>query len=156
MTTNIDLSGEDLYAAATDTQIISVANTHQALKFGAVEFTTAWTHSADTGIFTCKLTARYFCVLEVYMQKTSAGAKTANIRALFNSVEIPKSHSGIDMITNDEISMFSSSFQFDGVEDQDLKIEVAGSATAVQVVPGPNPGSATNAISAKINICRRY
>lgn len=145
-------AGHNLYAYDTTTQAIAVDDTHQDLDFSDNTLTSSWKHTEGQAEFTCKKTGRYFCVLEVYMQKTSAGTRTANLRACFDGVEIPGSHSGIDLITNDEISMFSSSFQFDGVNGKDLIVEIAGNATNIQTVAGPNPGSATVATSATINI----
>ncbi len=144
--------GDDIYSYDTTTQTITAANTHQDLDFSNNKDISSWDHVEGTAIFTCQKTGTYFCVVEVYMQKTSAGAKTGNMIALFDGAEIVGSHSGIDLITNDELSMYSSTFQFDGIKGKDLKVQIAGSATNVQVSAGPNPGSASVATSATINI----
>jgi len=148
-------AGHDLYAYDTTTQTITTANTHQDLNFSKNADLSSWDHTEGAAIFTCQEKGKYLCIVEIYMQKTSAGAKTGNMIALYDGVEIVGSHSGVDLITNDEISMFSSTFQFEGDVGKDLKIQIAGSATNVQVIAGPNPGSAAEATSATINIIFR-
>ena len=155
MTTNFSVFGDELYATAISTQAMSIANTNQELDFGAPKCPTTWTHTTDTGVFTCRFTSRYLCKITVWVECTSGTAKMAGLRALFNGVEISGSHAGIDIPLSGEIKMLVSEFQFDGVSGQDLKIEIAGNDTVVQVVPGPNPGSASAVTSASIGIMRR-
>ena len=155
MSTNTDNQNHDLYSYDTSTQPIITINEHQDVNFAQNYLASSWVHSPGSAIFTCKKTSRYKCIVEVYMKKTASGSQEANIIALFNGAEVPGSHSGIDLITDNEISMYSISFPFDGIEDQDLRIQVAGSNTNVQIVPGPNPGGASVVTSAKINIFYR-
>lgn len=152
LTNNLD--NNFVYAYDTTTQNISVEDTFQDLTFNTNDQLDGWTHVTSTNVFGCNLTAKYEVIVEVHIEKTGGGAETLGIRALFNSVEVPASHSPLDILSSDDSMFLTSTFFVDGITDQNLEIEIAGSETTVQVIAGPNPGSATTNPSAKITIKR--
>lgn len=145
-----------IFSHDTTTQAMSVASTFQGLNFSANEGSfDGWTHVAGTSIFGCNQTGSYDVKLVTKWRKSTGGIASYGVRALFDGTEVVGSMDGDEITANNQTIGLTTFFSVDAVDGQDLDIEAVGSTTNLSVVPAPNPGSATTAISAKITITRR-
>jgi hypothetical protein len=145
------------YAAAYDTttQSIAAANVFQALLFSTNKDLDGWTHTGGAAPFTCPSTGLYEATVAIQFQDVDDnGSFDMNLRALFNSVEVPGSQASVTVNEEDTPKQLTRTFFFDGVATQDLAIQIASTNTDVDVTPGPNPASATATVSAYIVIRR--
>jgi len=149
------LNNNYLNAYDTTTQAISSADTFQDFTFSDNSILDGWTHTANTNIFACNQTGVFEVIISCNARKTSGGsAETIGIRALFNGTEIAGSFGSIGLNDSGDIRELTSAFLFNGVSGQDLTIECEGSATSVDITPGPTGTSPTTNPSAKITIRR--
>lgn len=156
VTLPIALNNNFIFSFDTTTQGISVADTFQTLTFDTNESTfDGWTHVAGTGVFVCNKAGSYDITLRSKWSKSGGGTASYGIRALFDGAEIAGSMDGEQIVTNNQIVGLNPNFPVDGVVGKNLVIQVVGSTTNLSIVPAPNPGSATTAVSAAITITRR-
>lgn len=150
------LDNNFIFSHDTTTQAMSVANIFQDLDFSANEGSfNGWTHTPGTNVFGCNQTGSYDVKLVTKWRKSTGGIASYGVRALFDGTEVVGSMDGDEIAANNQTIGLTTFFSVDGVDGQDLKIEAVGSTTNLSVVPAPNPGSATTAVSAKITITRR-
>ena len=150
----VNLDNNFVFAHDTDTQAISSADTFQDLVFATNDELDGWTHTGGSADFACNQTGRYKVTLELHLEKTGGGAQTVGWRTLFNGVEVTGSAGGEDITTSNASRKISSSPIVNATTGQILKFQFAGSATTVQVAPGPDPGSATTNPSISVKIVR--
>ncbi len=150
----VNLNNNFVFAHDTGTQAISSADTFQDLTFATNNELDGWTHTGGSADFTCNQTGKYQIILELHLEKTGGGAQTVGWRTLFNGVEVTGSAGGEDITASNASRKISSSPIVNATTGQILKFQFAGSATTVQVAPGPNPGSATTNPSISVKIVR--
>ncbi len=148
-----DLANNFVFAHDVTTQAISGADTFQDITFATDDEVDGWTHGSGAD-FTCNQSGRYSVTLDLNIEKTSGGSAGFGWRALFNSLEVTGSASGIDVATNNLNIKISKSIIVNATTGQILKLQIAGSTTNIQISPGPNPGSATTNPSATVKIER--
>ena len=143
-----------VFAYDTTTQIIALANTFQGLDFATNGQLNGWTHTPGTSIFGCNQTGIYLVNVKAIAEKTGGGTNEFAIRALFNAIEVAGSQMAIQINSNNVAIILASTFMVSATSGQNLELEVAGSNTSLQILPGPNPGSAVTVPSAQITIMR--
>ena len=150
----VALDNNFAFSYDTTTQAISVGNTYQGLDFATNGELDGWTHTGATSIFGCNQTGKYLVTVNVNWEKSTGGTATLGCRALFNAAEVAGSMCGADIISNNLSLAMSKTFTVNATTGQNLEIEVASSSTSVDILPAPDPGSATTDVSASINITR--
>jgi hypothetical protein len=138
----------------TTTQTIALANTFQNITFDTNAELDGWTHTAGTAEFTCNHTGLYEVIITGNVEKAGGGNLEAAVRALFNGVEVPGSHFGMDVTANNTAFVVSRNFMVDAVAGQDLEFQVAANSLNISLLPGPNPGTATTTPSVGVTIRR--
>ena len=141
-----------VFSYDTTIQLISVVDTWQDLTFNTNALIQGWSHTTGTNVFTCNNTGIYEAIVIANFETASGSAETANIRALFNGVEVVGSHEGTDLVVNNFNWKLESAFLFNGVAGQDLEIEISGSSTLMGIIASPIADSPTVNPSAKITI----
>lgn len=143
-----------VFSYDTTIQVIALANTFQGLDFATNGQLDGWTHTPGTSIFGCNQTGIYLVNVKAIAEKTGGGTNEFAIRALFNAVEIAGSQMAIQINSNNVATVLATAFMVSAASGQNLELEVAGSNTSLQILPGPNPGSAVTVPSAQITIMR--
>ena len=152
--TGAGISDNFVYSYDTTTQALSAGNTFQALTFNTNDELDGWTHVTGTNVFGCTQTAKYEVIMRAYVESTTDSIASAATRALFNSVEVPGSHSSVHLPGNNTVHLITSQFIVDATSGQDLETEFAGSDAGVRALPGPDPAAATTVVSAALTIRR--
>jgi len=139
----------------TTSQPILADDTWQDVNFSNNGMISGWTHVEGSSVFTCTQNDGDFCVeIEYNVEKSSGGNVEVEMRALFNGVEIPGSHNGIDIDANHATFSFTRNFGFSAVEGQDLILQIASNDDSVSIKPAPSPAGAYTRVSATVTIER--
>jgi hypothetical protein len=142
-----------VFAYDTTTQLAAVVNTYQNISFDTTANIDGWTHTLGTD-FTCNLTGGYLVIVTGNMEKAGGSSPTGAIRITLDGTEIPGSHFGMDLTSNNTAFVVTKNIFAAVTTGQVLRVQFAGSTTTVSVTPGPNPGTAATTPSITLTIRR--
>jgi len=144
----------DNYAFAYDTteQTIASISTFQDITYLVNASLAGWTHSAGTADFVCASTAKYAVTVEYNTEKNGGGNVECEIRALLEGVEVPGSHNGMDLTSNNTAFSLSRTFLVDVTAGETLKFQFAANNTSARIKTAPSPAGAATTISATLTI----
>ena len=128
------------FAYDTTLQQIASTNTWQDVTFDTNGEIDGWTHTPGSADFTCPSSGLYGATIELLVEKTGSGSPRSAVRALFNGSEIPGSHNGMDITSNNTSFSLSRTLIFNATAGQIFKVEFSASRTAVRVIPAPVSG----------------
>jgi hypothetical protein len=144
VTTDVNMSGGT--AASTNTFVPIYFSTN-----GQID---GWAHSEGTSVFTCNQDSQYAATVEFNVEKSGSGSPEVEIRSTLDGTEIPGSHNGMDITSNNTAFSISRTFLFNADAGEDFVVEIATDKTTVSIVPAPSPAGADTPISATLTIRR--
>jgi hypothetical protein len=149
----------------TVAQQVTTRATFEDITFDTEVFVQGWTHTPGSAEFQCDFSGVYMGTLEIGVEKSGGNGVESAIRAvigagaIFN--EIPGSHNGMDITSNNTIFAISRTFIFSATAGQIIKMQYAtdsngnfnlGSSAKITPVPTANADNST--VSATFNIRR--
>lgn len=136
----------------TTTQTVAVANTFQDVTFDTNDQLNGWTHTVGTALFTCPTTAIYRVEVRAFVDKTSGASSIAELRTLFNGVEVPSSQQGVEIASNNTTLETTNTFLVSATATQILKVQFTGGSTTTRIAA--LGGNATTKPSVSITISK--
>lgn len=122
-----------VYAFDDTLQSIALASTWQDIDFSTNVQIDGWSHTVSTADFTCNATGKYMAIVTTYYEKTAGAPSFIEFRALANAIEIPGSHSSVDLLSNNFISSASFDFIFDITTSDVFKIQMQSPLTQTRL-----------------------
>ena len=147
-------SNSYVFSYDTTTQTIASANTWQKVTFSNNGELDNWAHTPGSTDFVCPSDGLYGATIELLVEKSSGGSPATGVRALFNGVEIPGSHNGMDITSNNTAFSLSRTLIFNATATQIFTVEFASAITNVSIVPAPQAAAPTTAVSAALTLRR--
>jgi hypothetical protein len=147
-TTDVDMSG------GTE----KTSNTYAPVFFSSNGQLDGWTHNINTAAFKCNVTSQYAATVEFNVEKSGSGSPEASLVVTIDGTQIPGSHQGMDITSNNTAFSLSRTFLFNANAGQVLEVDFAanigGGGNNVFIVPAPDPTGTSLQISATLTIRR--
>ncbi len=146
----------DNYILSYDTtlQLAAVANTWQDLKFSNNTEMEGWTHTVNTNVFGCPVTAWYQATIFINAGRSGGGSNNCGFRAKAAGTEIVGSYVSRSVVTNNTDFPLFHSFIFKASGGTDIKTEMYAGQTTTGVNGCMNGASATTTCSAIFTLTR--
>lgn len=149
---NTVTAGNYVFAFSSASQVVSSANTFQAIPFDALNLS-GWTYFGGiSDTFTCQQSGMYLIQYDAEVETTTSGATTISLRAFNNTTvfEIPGSQSSVTLSVANQPAAISKSFLTFCSVGELLQFQFTGSSTAAELIVGNGVGTAKPSISCTI------
>ena len=149
----------------TTTQQVTTRATFEDIIFDQEAFVEGWAHTPGTAEFACLNTGLYMGTVEIGVEKTGGNGVESAIRAVVGNaptfLEIPGSHNGMDITSNNTIFAISRTFIFEAVAGQVVKMQYATDnngnftpASSAAITPVPTANADATTVSATFSVRR--
>lgn len=129
---------------STATQTVASTSAYQDITLNFNGTLNGWTHPVGAAAMTCNQTGLYLVTITGNVDRSSGGGiSTAEIRALFNGIEVTGSQVGASINTAASSTPISRTFMVNAVSGQILKLQLAGSTTTTRLLPSGGALAAT-------------
>jgi len=148
----LPLSNTLAYGYDTTLQQLQTTNVFQIVTFNNTIVLEGWTYSA--GVFTAVSGGAYMATFEFNVEKNGGGNVQCAVKANKNSTEVPGSHNGMDVTSNNTAFSVSRTFLLISKPGDTLNFLFSGNNTSLRILPAPTPGGITTSIGASLLIRR--
>jgi hypothetical protein len=145
-------SNNYIFAYDTTTQNFAVANTAQTLLFNTIGQMDGWVENSSE--FTASVGGQFAATIEVNVEKGGGGQVTTACICELNTIEVPGSHQGMNITSNNTAFSLSRTFLFTCSQNDVLRFRIGGATTQGKVTPSPVIAGISTPISTTLTIRR--
>jgi hypothetical protein len=161
----VQSSSNYFFVYKTLVQQVATRATFEDIAFDQEAFVQGWTHIALAAEFTCEADGMYIGTLEIGVEKSGGNGVESAIRAVINTGggfgEVPGSHNGMDITSNNTIFAISRTFIFQASIGDVLKMQYATDSngsfnvgSSAKITPVPTANADISTVSATFVIRR--
>jgi len=145
-------SNNFIYAYDTTTQPFVTPNVLQLITFTNTPQIDGWVNNSSQ--FTAGVGGQYMTTIKINVEKAGGGQVTASMVARINGTNIPGSHNGMDITSNNTAFSLSRSFLFNCNQGDVLSFVIGGQTSQGRITPSPIITGIVTPISVTLTVRR--